>query len=226
MASTKTYPLAIALPILSALSIALCTVPLVLHAKNRNLPATCLICWSILLNLFNIINAILWPNDDTAAWWNGAGLCDVEVKFMVASYVAMPGALVGIFRGLAMVMDTNRATWVPNKTQRWRNRMVDLLFCVIVPCIAMITHIVWQKNRYYIFAISGCVNDFDESWPSLVLAWMWPPIICLIAGYYCCELSKLILASHTTNTIQVWSSFVSTDIEVTSFTFSALVAAT
>lgn len=185
--------MAIVLPFLSFLSIALCIAPLVLHSKNSNLPASCLISWFIMLNLFNIINALIWPTDDTASWWDGTGLCDVEVKLMVATYVGVPGALAGIFRGLAIVMDTNRATLVPNKSQRWRRRLFDLLFCVVVPCIAMITHIVWQKSRYYVFAISGCVNNFDESWVSLVLAYMWPPIICLVAAYYCCK-SRLMLS--------------------------------
>lgn len=183
----KRYPLAVGLPILSFISIALCTPPLILHAKNRNLPATTLICWSIVFNVFNIINALIWPNDNVNAWWDGNGLCDIEVKIMVAGYVAVPGCLVGMFRGLAMVMDTSRATWVPSKVQRWRNRAMDLLFCVIVPVISMVTHIVWQKSRYLLYSISGCVNNFDESWVSLVLAYIWPPVICLIAGYYCCK---------------------------------------
>ncbi|GLI75158.1 a-factor receptor [Penicillium ochrochloron] len=182
----KHYPMATVVPVLSFFSIAVCITPLILHAKNRNLPAASLICWTILLNLFNIINAFIWPTDNVDLWWDGAGLCDVEVKLMVGSYVAFPGALVGIFRGLAIVLDTASATLVPSKTQRWRKRAVELLFCVVVPIIAMITHIVWQKSRYLLFSISGCVNNFDESWVSLVLAYMWPPIICLIAAYYCC----------------------------------------
>lgn len=204
---TKRYPMAIVLPFLSFLSIAFCIAPLVLHSKNRNFPASCLISWFIILDLFNIINAFVWPTDDTASWWDGTGLCDVEVKIMVATYVGVPGCLVCIFRGLAIVMDTNRATWVPSKSQRWRNRLFDLLLCVVVPCIAMITHIVWQKSRYFIFSISGCVNNFDESWVGLVLAYMWPPIICLIAAYYCCT-SRLTLWQIITNAIQAWSSSV------------------
>ncbi|KAJ5573497.1 uncharacterized protein N7459_007924 [Penicillium hispanicum] len=184
-ASTKRYPLAVILPVLSFFSIALCIPPLTLHAKNRNLPATTLICWSLMLNLFNIINSLTWPTDDVASWWNGSGLCDIEVKIMVAGYVAVPGALLCILRSLAIVLDTSRAMLVPSKTQRWRNRSMELLFCVVVPIIAMITHVVWQKSRYLLYSISGCVNNFDESWVSLVLAYMWPPVICLIAGYYC-----------------------------------------
>ncbi|KAJ5148638.1 hypothetical protein N7448_000216 [Penicillium atrosanguineum] len=182
----RRYPLAVALPILSFLSIALSISPLILHAKNRNLPATALICWCTVLNVFNIINALLWPNDNIDAWWDGKGLCDIELKIMVASYVAIPGCLVGMFRGLAMVMDTSRATWTPSKTLRRRNRAINLLFCVIAPIIAMITHIVWQKSRFLLYSISGCVNNFDESWVSFMLAFIWPPILCLIACYYCC----------------------------------------
>lgn len=188
MDPTKRYPLAIALPVLSSVEVAICIPPLILHAKNRNFPAASYISWAILLNLFNIINALIWPNDDIDNWWDGTGLCDIEVKLMVAGYVAVPGSILCLFRGLANVLDTSRATLVPSKTQRWRNWAFELVFCVIIPIITMILHLVWQKSRYLLFSISGCVNNFDESWPSMVLANMWPLPICLIAVYYCCEL--------------------------------------
>lgn len=181
----KRYPLAVGLPILSSLSIAVGIPPLILLAKNRNYPAASLISWSILLNLFNIINALCWPTDDVGSWWDGSGLCDIEVKFMVAGYLGVPGSLLCIFRSLAIVLDTDRATLVPSKSQRWRKRFVEILFCVIVPLVAMVTHIAYQKSRYYLYAISGCVSNYDESWVSLALAYIWPPIICIIAAYYC-----------------------------------------
>ena len=62
---------------------------------------------------------------------------------------------------------------------------MEILFCVAVPVIAMITQVAYQANRYMIFAISGCVNSFDESWVSVFLGFIWPPIICFIAAYYC-----------------------------------------
>ncbi|KAJ5775427.1 uncharacterized protein N7511_000438 [Penicillium nucicola] len=186
MDPTRRYTLAVGIPILSSFSILLGIPPLLLHAKNRNFPATSLVSWSILLNLFNIINALTWPNDDVDSWWDGAGLCDIEIKLMVAGYVGVPGALMCIFRSLANVLDTDRAALVPSRSQRWRSQFMNLLFCVVVPVIAMITHIVWQKSRYLLYSISGCVNNFDESWVSLVLAFIWPPVICLAAAYYCC----------------------------------------
>lgn len=188
---------AVVLPVLSFVSIAVAIPPLILHGKNRNFPATSLTFWSILLNLFNTINSLIWPTDNVASWWDGSGLCDIEVKFMAASYVGIPGSLACIFRSLAIVLDTDRATLVPSKGQRWRNQFMEIMFCIAVPVIAMITHIVWQKSRYLLFAISGCVNNFDESWVSLAFAWIWPPIICLIAAYYCCKYTPNIF--HTNN---------------------------
>jgi pheromone a factor receptor len=183
----KRYPQAIVLPVLSFFSIALAIPPLILHGKNRNFPAASLIFWSILLNIFNIINSLAWPTDDIQSAWDGAGLCDIEVKFMAASYLGIPGSLLCIFRSLALVLDTDRATLVPSKSQRWRNRFMEIMFCIVAPIIAMATQLVWQRSRYILFAISGCVNDFDESWVSLALAWIWPPIFCLVAAYYCCK---------------------------------------
>ncbi|KAJ5353884.1 hypothetical protein N7541_006448 [Penicillium brevicompactum] len=179
-------PMAVIVPILSILSILVAIPPLILLAKNRNFPASNLIFWSLILNLFNIVNALCWPTDDVDSWWDGKGLCDIEVKIMVAGYVGVPGSLVCIFRSLAIVMDTDRATLVPSRGQRWRNRFMDTLFCFVAPLIAMITHFIYQKSRYYLYSISGCVNNYDESWVSLVLAYIWPPVLCIIATYYCC----------------------------------------
>ncbi|KAL4884117.1 pheromone A receptor-domain-containing protein [Aspergillus karnatakaensis] len=175
----------VALQVFSFLAVAGLIPPLALHWKNRNFPAVQLVGWFLVLNTFNILNAFLWPTDDVATWYDGQGLCDFEAKIFISSYVAVPGSLLCIFRSLANVMDTSRATLVPSKRQRWRNRAMEFLFCILVPLIAAVMHIFYQGNRYYIFAISGCVTSQDESWVSLALGYIWPLVICLIATYYC-----------------------------------------
>ncbi|KAL4870376.1 hypothetical protein BDV12DRAFT_61134 [Aspergillus spectabilis] len=182
---------AVAMQTLSFIAIAATASPLALHWKNRNFPAAMLMGWFIVLNIFNIMNAFIWPTDDIENWWDGQGLCDIEVKVLIGSYVAVPGSLVCIFRSLAIVMDTSRATLVPSKRQRWQNRAMEILFCVLVPLIAAVMHIVYQGNRYFIFAVSGCVTSLDESWVSLALGYIWPLVICFIATYYCLVLFRL-----------------------------------
>ncbi|KAL4900182.1 hypothetical protein BDW74DRAFT_102792 [Aspergillus multicolor] len=159
--------------------------PLLLHWKNRNFPAVILMAWLIVVNAFSVVNAFNWPTDDTENWWDGAGLCDIEVKLLIASYVAIPGSLVCIFRSLACVLDTSRATLVPSKRQRWMNRFMEVLFCIIVPVVAAAMHLVYQGNRYFIFAVSGCTTSLDESWVSLALGYIWPLVVCFIASFYC-----------------------------------------
>ncbi|KAL4916795.1 pheromone A receptor-domain-containing protein [Aspergillus aurantiobrunneus] len=175
----------VALQVLSTLALLASTPPLALHWKNRNFPAATLISWYILLNLFNIVNAFIWPTDDIENWWDGAGLCDIQVKLMISSYVAVPGCLLCIFRSLACVLDTSRATLVPSKRQRWRNLAMELLFCVGIPLVAAAMHLIYQGNRYFIFAVSGCVTSLDQSWVSLALGYIWPLVVCFIASYYC-----------------------------------------
>lgn len=186
MESAIYYPSAqaIAIPTLSLLAIFLSIPPLVWHSANRNFPASCLIGWFLLCNIINVVNALIWPTDNVDSWWSGAGLCDVEVKLWVASYVGLPGALLCIFRSLAEVMDSDRGILVPSRAQRLRKLAVEVIFCLGVPALSMIAHFVVQPNRYNIYTISGCTSTFDESWPSMVLDYGWPPVICLLAGGY------------------------------------------
>ncbi|KAJ9192255.1 hypothetical protein DTO166G4_6291 [Paecilomyces variotii] len=179
-------PEAIIIPLLSLLSIILSITPLMWHLRNSNFPAVCLVGWFLVNNVFNIVNAFIWPTDDVDSWWSGVGLCDVEVKLMVASYVGLPGALLCIFRHLAEVLDTERTVLVPSRSQRRKKLAIEISFCLVIPILAMITHFFVQKTRYMLYTISGCVNNFDESWVTLVLSYLWPTVICMIAAYYCC----------------------------------------
>ena len=136
-------------------------------------------------NIFNFINALIWPTDDISSWWSGVGLCDVETKIQVGSYVGVVGALACIFRGLAIALDTDRAVLIPSKAQRTRKLVLELALCAGFPLYMMITHYIVQPHRFMIFAIAGCTSSYDTSWPSTALHFIWPPIICLVDVYYC-----------------------------------------
>lgn len=187
---------AVAIPLLSLLAIILILPPLAWHGRNRNLPASCCAGWFLICDVFIFVNAFIWPNDNVDSWWSGAGLCDVEVKVLVASYLGLPGALMCIFRNLSQILDTSTTSLIPTQTQRRRNLVIDIAFCLGLPVLFSIISFVVQKNRYMIFAISGCVTPFDESWASLVFSYMWPLVICLVAAYYCCKIAKLARDNH------------------------------
>lgn len=162
-------------PLLTLLTILLSIAPFIWHLKNRNLPASSLVFWIVLVDIFYFVNALIWSNDDLESWWLGYGLCDFEVKLQVAATIGIPSSLVCIMRSLARVLDTKRTVLQPTPAQRRRQYVIETLMCFGAPVYMIITHYTVQNIRYYIFGISGCVPGFDNSWPSIVLIEIWSP---------------------------------------------------
>ena len=193
--SNPPYPAAIALAVLSTLAILLDLPPLVWHCKNRNVAAGCLISWLVINNLLNLINACIWPNDDTRHLYSGEGLCDIEVKLIVARSTALPGATFCILKSLADVMDTSKVNLAPSKARRVRALVLDLFFGLGVPALTMFLHYVVQPSRYYLTGVSGCVPSFYPS-PLTVLLLDVPPVILTIADVYLCSKSPSLPPNH------------------------------
>ena len=177
-------PAAVAIPILAIMTLIVDIPPFIWHVKNQNLAASALVFWIILGNLFNFINALIWPRDDIGNWWQGQGLCDIEVKIMAAATVGVCGCLACIMRNLANVLNTDRAVMITSKAQRKRRMAIDSIFCFGFAIYIMLVHYIVQPSRYYIFAIAGCTVSYDDSWPSWVLIYIWPPILSLVDVYY------------------------------------------
>lgn len=189
-------PAAVAIPTLSIIAIILCLPPFIWHVKNGNLAASSLVLWISLDNFFGFINALIWPTDDTASWWNGSVLCDIEIKLMLAATAGIVGSMACIMRNLAQVMDTSRTAPGSSPARKKRELALNFLLCFGCPAYLMAIHYVVQPSRYYIFAISGCTASYDNSWPSIVLVFMWPPILCILAAYYCGKGFALVCSHH------------------------------
>jgi len=188
--STTAYPSAVLLAFFSLLTVLLIIPPMCWHYRNRNLGATLLVAWTIIMNLQSFINAITWSSDDIISWYDGAGLCDVEAKLQIAWGVAAPAALACVLRALANAMNTDRATLIKGKAQRWRDYAIDLSWCICAPLLQMLFHYVVQYRRYYLFGISGCVPAADQSWLTVLLLYIPPVIWTLIDGYFACKSSS------------------------------------
>ena len=182
--SFPVFPAAVAVPVLALIALIIDIPPLTWHIRNRNLAASSLVCWVMLSNLMNFINALIWPTDDTAKWWGGSGLCDVEVKLMIAVTFGFVGALVCIMRNLAKVLNTKRTVLSPSRAQIRRETAIECLLCFGGPIYSIAVHYIVQPSRYYIFAISGCTPSYDNSWPKVVLILIWPPLLGVVVVYY------------------------------------------
>ncbi|MCJ1420338.1 a-factor receptor [Xylographa parallela] len=177
-------PAAVAIPLLSLFTIFLDFPAFVWHIKNRNLPAGSLIFWILVSNLMNLVNALLWPNDNIPTWFSGTILCDIEVKLDLAATLAVVGSVLCITRALARALDTSKPAISATGQQRFRRNLLDCALCFGPPLYIIVIHYVVQPSRYYLFAIAGCTPSVDDSWPSIALLFIWPPVLCLPATYY------------------------------------------
>jgi hypothetical protein len=183
----STYPKsaqAVLLPIFASLAIVLLIVPFIWHWRLRNIGACSLIFYISLANFFTFINVIIWPTENFDSWWNGVGLCDIEVKLKWPLVTGLACTTLCITRNLANVLDVDRAEVVPTRASKRRKVFIDLAICYTVPVLQIALHYIIQVNRYYIVAISGCKPSYDNSWPTIVIMFMWPLIFCLINCYY------------------------------------------
>lgn len=191
--SYPVFPTAVAVPVLALMALIIDIPPLAWHIRNHNLAASSLVCWVMLSNLMNFSNALIWPTDDTEIWWDGSGLCDVEVKLMIAINFGFVGALVCIMRKLAKVLNTKRTVLSPSRAERRRETAVECLLCFGGPIYSIAVHYIVQPSRYYIFAISGCTSSYDNSWPKIALILIWPPLLGVVVVYYSGEYRPTII---------------------------------
>lgn len=176
--------IAVIVPTLACIAMIIDIPPFLWHVKNRNFAAAGLVFWVVLTLFFDFINALIWPTDDMANWFQGYVLCDIEAKLLIAISVGLPGSLACIMRNLALVLDTNRTVLIPTRSQRRKQLAVEFFLTFGFPICMMGIHYIVQINRYYIFGIAGCRSSFDASWPTVVLIWIWPSLLSILGVYY------------------------------------------
>ena len=199
-----------AIPVLAGIACLLSLPPIFIHVKAGNFAATVLVASTAVANLFNFINAIIWPTDNPHPRYYGQGLCDVETKIYVGLTALPVAAVACIFRQLAIILDTERATPRPSRGQIRRRRIIEGTLCILVPTYLMAIHYVVQSERYYIYGVAGCSASFHRSWPSYVLVLIWPVILCIVGSTYALvaayrlvryrrQFSRVISSSSTTS---------------------------
>jgi len=182
---TGAYPQAVLLAILSFIAVLLNLPPLFWHFKNRNIAAALLVGWLVVNNFFFFLNAIIWPNDNTTAdtFYQGVGLCDVEVRVMIGRSTALPATTFCILKSLADVMDTSKIAMTKSKAQRARAMALDLGMGLGLPALIMILYYIVQPCRFVLLGISGCQPGFFPHPLSIVILAL-PPVLLTLADVY------------------------------------------
>lgn len=175
---------AVALAVSSPVVVLLNIVPLLLVFRVRNVAGCMLILTILVINLITLTNVLIWPNDNWDRWYNGVGLCDVQVYLRTALYTLIASSLCSITRSLARALDTNNATLHESIAQRRRRWTLDLLFCCGIPVLQIALRYVVAASRFAIYPVYGCFTFFDASWPTMVIMYIWPLLFGLLNCYY------------------------------------------
>ncbi|EHY60206.1 hypothetical protein ABEF92_007048 [Exophiala dermatitidis] len=176
---------AVLTPLLALLACLLSIPPLIVHFQARNFAATVLILGVTILNVQNLVNALIWASEDFNTWWDGKILCDIEVKLYIGIAIAADGAVTSIFRQIAGILDTKHMTVTASPQSRRRRLVIEVLLCIVFPTLIMAAHYLVQNDRYWIRTSAGCTPTFSPSWPTVFLIFLWPVVICLAGSVYC-----------------------------------------
>ena len=194
------YTSAVVLATLSLLFALPIIPPMLWHLSNRNIGATSLILWLLVLNLHNFLNAVLWSTDNIPEWFEGKIICDIEVKIQNAVFVGVPSSVACVLRALAKVMNTKRVSLGLTKSQRRRGYAIDLLWCAGFPALQMLFHYIVQARRYYIMGIAGCMPANSRSWVTDLLITapqvVWTIIGCYYAGELISRISRSLMLTY------------------------------
>lgn len=193
------YPITangVALPIMALISIAISYVPLLSLIRVRNIAVITLVILSAFSNFLVFLNAVIWPNDNHATWFNGHGLCDIEVSLKNPLYTLLATCICCLMKDLAQAVDLENPRLYESRAMRRRRIIVDVLIIFAVPVMMTALHFVVQQRRYAVVAIYGCIDWLDGSWLRLVLMSIWPVVFSVPTCYYAGRLPPPIPLFH------------------------------
>lgn len=160
----------------------LCWVPFRQLTRHGELAAGVLVADVVLLNSLTAVNAALWPGDDWAGWWDGAGLCDAEVWLAAPLQTVYAAAVFAVMRRLARQLAARRT---PRDARP--DHLAQALVIFPVPLVQLAATWFVLAQRYLVGALVGCSATYDSSWPKILLYTSPPALFALGAVPYACR---------------------------------------
>ncbi len=171
--------------------ILLCWVPLRLLVRNGEFAVVVLIIDVVVMNLFTILNSIIWHDDDWSTWWDGAGLCDVEVYLSGPLQTIYAASIFTVMYHLAQQVKVTGAG--RDRSLRTRRNLIQAAIIFPIPLVQLLFTYFDLAQRYIIGTLIGCAAVYDSSWPK-TLVYDAPPaaFAVLSVPYACMCVSKLL----------------------------------
>ncbi|RFU79987.1 pheromone receptor [Trichoderma arundinaceum] len=160
-----------------------CLVPLQLLYRNGEFAAALFIINVEMQNLRNIVNSLIWRNDDMASWWPGYGLCDFDPYLHNFGIGLFATCLLAIMRNLAIQVGSLRANPLTRKEKQRRN-IVQALIIFPLPLLQVAWTYPLTQQRYYVGTLFGCSWLNAPTWPYIVFEVLPPALVSLATTGY------------------------------------------
>jgi pheromone a factor receptor len=180
---------------LALLAVFVAIPPMIIQLRAKNFPASILIIGITILNVQNLLNAVIWHSNNDDGWWDGKILCDIEVKLYLGIFQATDGAIASIFRQIAIILHPDHIGVSASPRQQKIRWIFELTLCVFLPVYVMVGHYFTQRRRYWIRPTTGCITTFDTNYAAPFLTYLWPLVGALIGSTYCL-ISTIRLCKH------------------------------
>ncbi|TRX91118.1 hypothetical protein FHL15_007906 [Xylaria flabelliformis] len=168
--------------ILAFASILVSWVPFRLLVRNGEFAAVVFIVDVATMNSITIVNSVIWHDDDWSTWWDGAGLCDIEVYLMAPLQTIYAASIFTIMYHLAQQVKITGAA--RGRSERTRRNIIQAAIIFPIPSIQLIFTWFDLAQRYIIGTLIGCSAVYDASWPKILVYDAPPAVFALLAVPY------------------------------------------
>ncbi|KAI0202881.1 pheromone A receptor-domain-containing protein [Astrocystis sublimbata] len=163
-------------------------VPLRLLIRNGEFAAVVFIVDVAILNFITILNSIIWHNDNWSKWYDGQGLCDIEVYISGPLQTIYAASIFTIMYHLAQQVKIKGA--VRGRSEKLRRNLIQSAIIFPIPLIQLLFTWFDLAQRYIVGTLIGCSAVYDASWPKILIYDAPPAIFALLAVPYAVLLWK------------------------------------
>jgi pheromone a factor receptor len=165
---------------LSFIGFVMCAIPFYWHLEAWS-TGTCLyMFWAGLGCLLESINSMVWNKNMIL---RAPIYCDFVARIQAAQNVAIPAASLCINRRLYKIATIKAVTIT--RSEKRRGIVIDLLICIGLPVLQMISQYVISGRRYLIFENVGPLFNNAGVIEAIPLFYMWPVVIGTVSLVYC-----------------------------------------
>ncbi|OTB20639.1 hypothetical protein K445DRAFT_51844 [Daldinia sp. EC12] len=161
----------------------LCWPPLRALWRHRDIPGATLIIVVGIMNLFAVLNSMIWSNDNWDGWWDGQGFCDVQIYLSMPLKTIYAATIFDTVYELSRKFDLRRAV-VLNARERRNRAWKQAAIIFVVPAIQLVMTYFVISQRYKVGTLIGCTAEYDDSWPRILLIDVPIPVYVVLAIPY------------------------------------------